>query len=102
MNIKALAELRKLISSHDQYLSKCRGFDSHIPFHALLEDPTLCSLVAPASTAAIGVFQFTTTPVSDSCKGITIPCLLEEVCLCLFPLRDFLTRLLVFGRILAL
>jgi hypothetical protein len=61
------------------YFSNCRGFDSHIPFHALLEnaDDSKCSLEARFDTVPITQTDFTTTPRSDTCE-YPIACKYEE------------------------
>ena len=63
--------------SYLPYFSNCRGYDSYINLHVVLQDNASCTLVDPSQVVSVGNFDFLASPNSDSCAMQTA-CLFEE------------------------
>jgi len=61
------------------YFSNCKGFDTFIPIWTILERSKECDLIAPDDTEAVPVFEFGFTPTADSCMGVVLECIYDEI-----------------------
>lgn len=61
------------------FFSNCKGYGQYIPIWAPFEVSPQCVLIEPSATQTIVPFAFGTVPVADSCIGIEIECIYDEL-----------------------
>lgn len=60
------------------YISNCRNYGEFIFFSDIVEDPTLCNLIAPKNTIPVSPFGFLKAPTSDNCPNVYFNCLMDD------------------------
>ena len=61
------------------YFSNCKGYGKYIPIWVPLELSGKCELIPPESTKTVFPYAFGSHPVADTCEGVEIECVYDEL-----------------------